>query len=189
MNRIGEDLKQYCDVYTYGLSKSKILFQHITMVSTYELFLKDVHESFATETLNNINYVKRMGLIDKFEIGEIFKKRAITFYITNKDKYRWLISKYIAIWFLYATSEDIKRVHKTLTSSNISIGKRGIRFNFEEINEIPNAQQSHYFHPHSCSTTLDIYYHDVFMGKKIINYKEFDNVWKRDIDPEVYTTV
>ena len=99
-----------------------------------------------------------------------------------------MITKYIAIWFLHANSEEIKRVYKTLTSGNISIGKRGIRFKFDEIGQIPNAQQSQYFHTHSCTTTLDIYYHDVFMGKKIINYKEFDNVWKRDIDPEVYTT-
>ena len=130
-----------------------------------------------------------MSSNDKFEIGDIFKKRAIRFYITNKEKYRWLITKHIAIWFLYATSEEIKRVYKTLTSGNISIGKRGIRFKFDEIKEIPNAQQSHYFHPHSCTTTLDIHYHDVFMGKNIINYQEFDNVWNRDIDPQVYTTL
>ena len=130
-----------------------------------------------------------MSSNDKFEIGETFKKRALSFYITNKEKYRWLITKYIAIWFLHATEEQIKRVYKTLTSGNISIGKRGIILNFDEIYAIPNAEQSHYFHPHSCSNALDIHYHDVFMGKEIINYHEFENVWNRDIDPKVYTTV
>ena len=189
MDRIGENINEYCEMYTHGLPKSKILFQHITMVSNYESFLKDVKKSFATETLNNITYIKKMSIIDKLKIGEIFKKRALSFYIKNKEKYRWLITKHIAIWFLYATEEQIKRVHKTLTSGNISIGKRGIILNFEEIYEIPNAKQSHYFHPHSCSNTLDACYHDVFMGKDIINYHEFENVWNRDIDPQVYTTL
>ena len=89
---------------------------------------------------------------------------------------------------MYENKEQIKRVCKTLTSGNISIGKRGVMFNFQEIYEIPNAEQSHYFHPHSCTNNLDICYHDVFMGKNIINYQEFENVWNRDIDPKVYTT-
>ena len=91
-----------------------------------------------------------MSSNDKFEIGEIFKKRAIRFYISNKEKHRWLITKYIAIWFLYANSEEIKRVYKTLTSGNISIGKRGIRFKFDLIGQIPNAQQSQYFQTFGC---------------------------------------
>ena len=144
--------------------------------------------SFAAEILNNITCIKIMSIIDKLKIGEIFKKIALSFYITSKEKYRWLITKYIALWFLYAPEEQIKRAYKSLTSGNNSIGKRDMLLHFDEIYAIPNAEQSHYFHPHSCSNTLDIYYHDVFMGKDIINYHEFENVWNRDIDPKDYTT-
>ena len=56
----------------------------------------------------------------------MFKERAISFYNANKEKYRWLITKHIALWFLNSTEDQVERVCKTLTSGNISIGKRGI---------------------------------------------------------------
>ena len=87
-----------------------------------------------------------------------------------------------------ATEDQIQCVCKTLTSANISIGKRGIFFFFYEIYTIPAGEKRYYFHPHSYSNTLDTHYHRVFMGKDAINFQEFENVWNRDIDPKVYTT-
>ena len=118
----------------------------------------------------------------------MLKERAISFYNTNKEKYRWLINKYVALWFMNATEDQIHRVCKTLTSGNISIGKRGITIFFYDIYKFPAGEESHYFHPHSCTFTLDIHYHGIFMGRDVINYREFENVWNRDIDPKVYTT-
>ena len=84
--------------------------------------------------------------------------------------------------------KQIQSLYKTLTSGNISIGKRGISIVFGEIYTIPTGEKGQYFHPHSCSNTLDINCHGIFMGRDIINYHEFDIVWNRDIDPKIYTT-
>ena len=92
------------------------------------------------------------------------------------------------MWFMNVTEEQIQRLYKTLTSGNISIGKRGISIVFGEIYTIPTGEKGQYFHPHSCSNTLDINCHGIFMGRDIINYHEFDIVWNRDIDPKIYTT-
>ena len=148
-----------------------MLFQHITMASTCKSFLKDVQKSFAKGTLKNVSYIKKLPINDKRLKGMIFKERAISFYIANKDKHRWLMTKHVAIWLMHATQEQIQRVHKTITSGNISIGKRGIIFNFQEIRGIPKATQSHYFHPHSCSNALDICYHDVLWERALLTIK------------------
>ena len=112
-----------------------------------------------------------MRMTDKFQIAAIFKQRVISFYTTNMDKCRWLISKYIGIWFMNATEKQKQRLHKTLTSGNISIGKRGTSILFREIYTMPTGENGQCFHPHSCSNSLDMNCHGIFMGRDVINYQ------------------
>ena len=117
-------------MHTHDLPKSKVLFQHMNIVSTYESFFKDVREPFATNVLKNFTYINNLSITDKIQISDMLKERAISFYNTNKEKYRWLINKHVALWFMNANEDQTHRVHKILTSGNISIGKRGITFLF-----------------------------------------------------------
>ena len=100
-------------MHTCDLPKSIVLFQHINISSTYDSFLRYVKEPFATEILKDITYIKNLLIIDKLKIGDMLKERAISFYNANKEKYRWLITKHIALWFLNATEDQIQRVCKT----------------------------------------------------------------------------
>ena len=58
MARIGENLEEYFQMHAYDLPKSIALFQHINIVSTYDSFLRDVKEPFATEILKDITHIK-----------------------------------------------------------------------------------------------------------------------------------
>ena len=150
MARAGENLNEYCKMCTHDLPKSKVLFQHLKTVSMRESFLRDVKEPFAKKVLEVINYIKNLSITDKLKIGNMLKERAVSFCINNKDKYRWLITKCIALWFINATEDQTQHVHKTLTSSNISIDYHGMRFFFHEIYAILTAEQSYCFHLNSC---------------------------------------
>ena len=111
------------------------------------------------------------------------------FYASNRDKYTWLIKKFIASWLVYAKENQIKNFCKSVTSGYISISERGLIFNFNFLAEISSWRQNQFFHPHSCTNTLDVNVHGTFMGNDIIESKNFEVYWERDIEHEVYTTL
>ena len=80
---------------------------HIIHKYSHNAFLKNVKEPFATNALNNITYIENLSITDKIQIGDMLKEKVNTFYNANKEKYRWLISKYVALWFINATAEQI----------------------------------------------------------------------------------
>ena len=49
MDRIGEKLHQHCEMHTFGLPPSHILFQHVNSVSSHQDVLKDVELQFANK--------------------------------------------------------------------------------------------------------------------------------------------
>ena len=119
----------------------------------------------------------------------MFAKRVFAFYASNRDKYAWLIKKFIGLWLVYAKEDQIKNFYKSVISSCISIGERGLIFNFNFLTKILLRIQSQYFHPHFCTNTLDTNVHGTFMGNDIIEYKNFEVYWERDIEHEVCTTL
>ena len=82
------------------------------------------------------------------------------------------------------------RVCETITSGNMSVGKQGVYFNFYHIPHHPKSlDDCKYFHPQSCSTTLDANCHATLVGKDIINYRNFEEIWDRDMNSSVCSTL
>ena len=138
--------------------------------------------------LDNINHFKNLNISNKHETGEMLKLRVFAFCTTDKDKHLWLMTKHISLWSMNAQADEIKRLHETLTSGNVSTGQRGVNLKFCEIHGIPDVKRSQHFHPHSCTCKLDMFVHGMFMGRDVVDYPEFEKIWNGAIDPQVHAT-
>lgn len=189
MEQIGEKLPQYCQMHTCGAPTSYVIFQHINCADSYPKFLKDMRLELTEKFEKDINCIKNLDEKNKYMLGLMISQKVCTFCTSNNGKYCWLMRKFAALWLLYAKPEQIKKLCKSITSGCISIGRRGININFNFMNKIPDWREDQFFHPHSCSNTLDVNVHCIFMGKDIVEYKNFEIYWERDIEHEVCTTV
>ena len=133
--------------------------------------MRDVKSPFRKLLLKDINHIRNLNNKDKHDIGDVITAKAHLFFIPNEDKCEWLITKFISNWLLHSTFSQIMRVRETITSSNMSIGNQGVYFNFYYILHCPKSSDNcHYFHPHSCSTTLDTNCYAIFIARDVINY-------------------
>ena len=147
------------------------MHQHIDNVDNHLAFIRDVKLSFREALIKDIHCLRNLKNKDKHEIGDVIAAKAHSFCISNVQKHKWLITKFITNWLLHSTSSEIMRVHKTITSDNVSTGKQGIYFNFFHILHCSKSSDGcHYFHPHSCSTTLDTNCYAIFIARDVINY-------------------
>ena len=93
--RIGEDSNLFFEMHVSKVPLSHVVHQHVNNVDDHLAFIRDVKSPFRKVLIKDINCLRNLKNKDKHEIGDMITAKAHSFCISNVQKCKWLITKFI----------------------------------------------------------------------------------------------